>query len=118
QDIARLLQAFIMDGHLNVPQPSDPITIYNTLSNINRPRSRATHTRGVLRVTVSQIAQQIQIYDVNVISWATNMLKNAMTSNDREGFHSLSTQIGVGSTTIKNHGLRRNVTPAISAIDR
>ncbi|CAI2176627.1 17784_t:CDS:1 [Funneliformis geosporum] len=94
QEVARLLQAFIIDGHLNVPHAIDPVTMYNELSSTNRPpRTRLTHTRGVLRVTVSQQARQIQINDYNVISRATDMLKKAMTLSESEDYQYLSSQV-------------------------
>ncbi|CAI2186150.1 11458_t:CDS:1 [Funneliformis geosporum] len=98
RNLARLLQTFTINGNLNVPQPNNPVTISNVSTYFNsrnnkRFRRRATNTRGALRVIVTQAAQQIQINDYNVISWATDMLKKAITFNERDGYRYLASQV-------------------------
>ncbi|CAI2186152.1 11459_t:CDS:1 [Funneliformis geosporum] len=98
RNLARLLQTFTVNGNLNVPQPGNPVTMYNVSTYFNRRnnsrfRRRATNARGALRVIVSQAAQQIQINDYNVISRATDMLKNAITFNERNGYRYLASQV-------------------------
>ncbi|CAG8714281.1 8819_t:CDS:1 [Funneliformis mosseae] len=94
--LARLLQTFTLNGNLNVPQAGNPATRYNVLTYFKKPsRIKSTHLRGVLRVIVSQAAQQIQINDACVISRATEMLKKAITFNERQGYRILASHVNM-----------------------
>ncbi|CAI2163696.1 2921_t:CDS:1 [Funneliformis geosporum] len=98
REVAKLLQAFIINGNLVFPI-ADPQAMYENLIYKNRqnPRVKTTNMRNTLRYFVSQIQTT---NNEHAVSKATDMLMRVATTQEKLYYKNLS---DVVNKNIKSH---------------